>query len=94
MMKKLAILLLLLILGACEDQSGSVSQTETKASKPLVLTSNYPLYYFASEVGGDAVDVQMPEMDGDPAMWVPGAEDVAQLQTADLIVINGAGYES
>lgn len=93
-MKKLAILSLLLILSACEDQTGTDSQQNSQASTPLVLTSNYPLYYFASEIGGDAVDVQMPEMEGDPAMWVPGADDVAQLQTADLIVINGAGYES
>ena len=65
-----------------------------QASKPQVLTSNYPLYYFASEIAGDVVNVQMPDIDGDPAMWVPDASDIPQLQAADLIVINGAGYES
>ena len=60
----------------------------------MVLATNYPLYFFASEIAGDAVDVRMPDIDGDPAMWVPGPADFSQLQAADLIILNGAGYES
>jgi len=93
-MKRLAILLFLILLGACEEQVTDGSRLEEQASKPQVLTSNYPLFYFASEIAGDVVNVQMPDIDGDPAMWVPGASDIPQLQAADLIVINGAGYES
>jgi len=93
MMKKLALLLCFIILGACEEQVTSGSSLEGRASKPLVMTSNYPLYYFTSEIAGDVVDVRMPDIDGDPAMWVPGAADIPRLQAADLIVINGAGYE-
>ena len=93
-MKKLATLLLLILLGACEEQVTDGTGQDDHLSKPVVLTSNYPLYYFASEIAGDVVNVQMPDIDGDPAMWVPGAADISQLQAADLIVINGAGYES
>jgi len=32
-----------------------------------VLAMNYPLYFFASEIAGTAVDVRMPDIDGDPA---------------------------
>jgi len=93
-MKRVALLSILIILGACEEQVTGDSRLDDHATKPLVVTSNYPLYYFASEIAGDVVHVQMPDIDGDPAMWVPGAADIPQLQAADLIVINGAGYES
>jgi len=93
-MRRLTLLLLLILLGACKEQVTGGSRPDDHAAKPQVLTSNYPLYYFTSEIAGDVVDVQMPEIDGDPAMWVPGAADIPQLQAADLIVINGAGYES
>ncbi len=93
-MNRIAFLLVLICFSACEDQVTGGSRLNDHASKPLVLTSNYPLYYFASEIAGDVVNVQMPGIDGDPAMWVPGAADIPQLQAADLIVINGAGYES
>jgi len=94
MIKILALFSLLILLGACEEQVPGGPVQGDHASKPQVLTSNYPLYYFASEIAGDVVHVQMPDIDGDPAMWVPGASDLPQLQSADLIVINGAGYES
>lgn len=94
MTKRLVLLSFLILLGACEEQGTGGSRMDNHATKPQVLTSNYPLYYFASEIAGDVVDVQLPDIDGDPAMWVPGASDISQLQAADLIVINGAGYES
>lgn len=93
-MKRFALLSILILLGACKEQVTDVSRIDEHAAKPQVLTSNYPLYYFASEIAGDVVNVQMPDIDGDPAMWVPVASDIPQLQAADLIVINGAGYES
>ena len=33
-------------------------------------------------------------MEGDPADWKPGSEAISQLQAADLVLLNGAGYES
>ena len=60
---------------------------------PLVYASNYPLYFFASEIAGDAVEVRLPEIKGDPAYWAPDGDQVAELQAADRILLNGAGYE-
>jgi zinc transport system substrate-binding protein len=70
---------------AIGGQAGPVSQ---------VVTSNYPLYYFATEIAGNTMDVRFPAITGDPAFWTPTGEEVVQLQGADLILINGAGYES
>ena len=72
MMFRITFALLFLLLGACDSQTTSVSLSAEPGSKPVVLTSNYPLYFFASEIAGDAVDIRMPDIDGDPAMWVPG----------------------
>ena len=94
MMVRITFVLLFFLLGACDPQTTDVSLSAGPGSKPVVLTTNYPLYFFASEIAGDAVDIRMPDIDGDPAMWVPGPSDLPQMQTADLIIINGAGYES
>ncbi len=59
-----------------------------------VYTVNYPLAYFAERIGGDEVRVVLPApADGDPAGWTPGAADIDAYRKADLIVLNGAGYE-
>lgn len=84
----------LLLLSACKEQINVTSGTATEAGKPVVLTSNYPLYFFASQIAGDAVDIRMPDIDGDPAMWVPASQDLSLMQNVDLIILNGAAYES
>ena len=58
-----------------------------------MITSNYPLYYFAREIAGESADVVFPSMDGDPANWKPASEDITQMQSADLVILNGAAYE-
>ena len=48
--------------------------------------------FFAEQIAGDQVKVVFPEMEGDPAFWQPSAEQVANFQNADLILLNGASY--
>jgi len=84
----------LLLLSACKEQVNVTSGAAKDFGKPLVLASNYPLYFFASQIAGDAVEIRMPEMDGDPAMWWPSSPDLSLMQNADLIILNGAAYES
>lgn len=65
------------------------------ADTPLrVSASNYPLAYFAERIGREAVVVDLPVPgDIDPAFWKPDADDIVKMQTADLVLLNGAGYE-
>lgn len=66
---------------------------ETERDPIVVYTVNYPLAYFAERVGGNRVRIVFPAPpDGDPAMWSPGAEDIANYSGANLILLNGAGY--
>ena len=93
-MTRHVLLLLLILVSACKEPNDKDSVSAEAGITPLVLASNYPLYFFTSRIAGDAVEVRMPEIDGDPAMWVPTSSDLAQIQNAGLIFLNGAGYES
>jgi zinc transport system substrate-binding protein len=81
---------LVLILAACSGPRPAVEP----AAKPVVYTMNYPLRYFAERLGGGFVDVRFPAPPGeDPAYWEPGPAVIQQYQQADLILLNGAGYD-
>ncbi len=59
----------------------------------IVYTVNYPLAYFAERIGGDAVEVVFPAPpDVDPAFWQPDVSTITAYQSADLVLLNGAGY--
>ena len=68
--------------------------THVSASEKLsVYTVNYPLAYFAEQIGGDQVEVVFPAPpDIDPAYWMPDQKTIAAYQQADLILLNGANY--
>ena len=65
------------------------------SAEPLkVYSSNYPLHYFAQRIGGDVIAAKFIIPNNiDPAFWQPTTEDIQTLQQADLILLNGAGYE-
>ncbi len=69
---------------------------EVLTDKKTVFVSNYPLYYFASRIAGDSTfNFIHPEFNNTASLaWSPNAEYVAKLQNVDLIVFNGAGFES
>jgi zinc transport system substrate-binding protein len=92
-MKKIVLLAIVVLLMACTDKE-PVGPDSTSRNKPVVLTSNYPLYFFAKEIAGETIEVIFPTITGDPAMWAPSGPDVAELQDADLLILNGADYES
>ncbi len=58
-----------------------------------IYTVNYPLKYFAQTIAAEHASVTLPmPNDIDPAFWAPQAEDIAGLQKADVILLNGANY--
>ena len=71
----------------------ALASTVAAAEKPVIAVVNYPLAYFAERLGGDAVEVLFPvAADRDPAFWRPSLSNIAAIQQADLIALNGAGY--
>lgn len=91
-MNKLILIIAVLLVTACSERDSAGTPTDTDAL--LVVTSNYPLYFFTQEIAGESVDLRFPEIEGDPAAWVPNGDDVGLLQQADLVILNGAGYEA
>ena len=60
-----------------------------------VIVSFYPLYEFTKQVGQDKVSVSLLIPPGiEPHDWEPTVNDLQKMHEADLIVINGIGFES
>lgn len=97
MIKRPGLLLLCILLSACKQPAGDgPAEISIQDSAAVVMASNYPLYFFAQQIAGDSadIDIRLPVMTGDPAEWKPESEAIDELQGADLILLNGAGYES
>jgi zinc transport system substrate-binding protein len=59
-----------------------------------VIASFYPVYYFASEIGGDRANVQnITPAGAEPHDFVPNPQDLVAMQNADLLIFNGSGLE-
>ena len=71
-----------------------VSATSAGAEdRPRIVAVNYPLQYFAERLLDDTAEVLMPvPADVDPSFWRPSIADISMIQSADLILLNGAGF--
>ena len=66
----------------------------TDNSKLQVVTSANFLYEFSQNIGKEMVDVTLlVPMGADPHDWEPTIRDTERLQEADMIIVNGIGYE-
>lgn len=74
-----------------QNQPPANSGTE----KVKVIASFFPLYDFARHVGGDNAEVTLMVPAGiEPHDWEPTPRDIESAEKAELIVYNGAGFES
>lgn len=73
------------------DNAKPISSGSTKIK---IFASFYPIYDFVEKIGGDKVDVSTIVPNGiEPHDFEPTPKQVVELQNADLIFINGAGFE-
>ena len=71
------------------------TETSVENQKIVALASFYPLYEFTKEVGKDKVDVSLLVPPGiEPHDWEPSIQDLQRIQQADIIIINGIGFEN
>jgi zinc transport system substrate-binding protein len=62
--------------------------------KVQVVASFFPVYDFSRKVAGDRAEVSVIVPAGvEPHDWEPTPKNIADAETADLIVYNGAGFE-
>ncbi|MBW5446801.1 ABC transporter substrate-binding protein [Cohnella sp. CFH 77786] len=84
-----AVLAAALVLGGCGRSSDSLAD-----GKVNVVTTFYPLYFLASEIGGeDAHVVNLVPAGVEPHDWTPKSQDLQLASKARLFVYNGAGLE-
>ena len=74
------------------EGQGLISSNNTKLK---IFASFYPIYDFVKKIGKDRVDVStIVPASIEPHDFEPTAKQVIELQKADVIFINGAGFES
>lgn len=62
--------------------------------KILVATSSFPLFDFASKIGGERVRVvNVLPSETEPFFFNPSWKDIAEIKKADIFFYNGAGIE-
>jgi len=81
------------LFSGCSDKGKRV-ENNIIDTKPVVFVSNYPLYYFVDRLARASVNIHFPAKESnDPAYWIPNEKEIAKIQQADLIILNGASYE-
>jgi len=66
----------------------------SSAERLTVVTTLFPLYEFAREVGGEAVDVSLLIPAGaEPHTWEPKPSDIAKIHDADVFIYMGEEME-
>ncbi|MGG2200676.1 metal ABC transporter substrate-binding protein [Paenibacillus validus] len=83
------ILLFSMLTAACGSP-----QPKLVDGKMNIVTSFYPLYDFASKIGGEHVNViNLVPAGVEPHDWSPKSRDMQNLSSSDLFLYLGAGFE-
>jgi zinc transport system substrate-binding protein len=84
-----------------QNSNNSISELEGRDSissnntNLKIFASFYPIYDFVKKIGKDTVDVStIVPANIEPHDFEPTARQIIELQKADVIFINGAGFES
>lgn len=85
-----ALLIILLLCAVIFSGCSNHSQQNDKK----VYTSIYPIYYLTSRIAGEGIEVEtMIPPSADPHNWEPSPRQIAELETCELFIYNGAGLE-
>jgi len=85
----LALMLILIATGCGAKSSGSIVE-----GKVNVVTTFYPIYEFANEIGGEDVNaINLLPVGVEPHDWTPRSQDIINTSKAQLFLYNGAGLE-
>jgi len=83
------------------DNNNSINESESQGiissnnTNLKIFASFYPIYDFVKKIGKDRVDVStIVPASIEPHDFEPTARQIIELQKADVIFINGAGFES
>lgn len=87
-------ILLLMLIGLAGCGKGADSGGEIVEGKVNVVTSFYPIYEFATAIGGEQANViNLLPTGVEPHDWTPRSQDILSTSKAQLFLYNGAGLE-
>lgn len=76
-------------------QNRTIPASTGSAQKTQVVATIYPLADFATQVGGDLVDVvTIVPAGAEPHDYEPTPQDVVKMYQADVVLINGNGFDA
>lgn len=94
-MKKLLIMMIifLFIISGCSN--AVQTSGEQTGNKLQVVTTFYPMYYFAKQIAGTAANVDFLIPNGvEPHDWEPTVQDMAKIQDANVFIYNSRYFET
>lgn len=77
-------------LSGCPAQTGASPDTNAVDSNRIVAVA-YPLQFFTQAIAGETIEVEFPVDSENPTQWRPSRDQIASMQSADLVVANGTG---
>jgi len=87
----IAVVCVVLVIAAISTLAITSSHSDQRLK---VVASFYPIWFFASEVGGERANVLMLIPDNvEPHSWQPSPSDLVMVSDADLFIYNGGGLE-
>ncbi len=94
-MKKTIIVILILLVALAVIYI--LKQKEIKpisSGKTGIVASFYPLYFFSSQIGGEAVEVlNVTPAGAEPHDYEPSTSDISAIENSKLLVLNGVSFE-
>ncbi|MEO0478980.1 MAG: metal ABC transporter substrate-binding protein [Planctomycetota bacterium] len=83
-----------LALSSCDEDGPADPESTGAGSKPVCVTTSWPLQSLLAEIAGDAMEVHcLLPFDRDVRGWAPPRDVLQELADADLICLQGAGLE-
>ncbi|MEH7548935.1 metal ABC transporter substrate-binding protein [Neobacillus vireti] len=84
------------MVSGCSNAASTKSEKTSEGSKKLqIVTTFYPMYYFAQKVAGSSANVELLIPNGvEPHDWEPTANDMAKIQDSDLFIYNSRYFET
>ncbi|MDR6123598.1 zinc transport system substrate-binding protein [Bacillus sp. SLBN-46] len=86
----------LLVLSGCSNAVSTKNEKTSDGSKKLqIVTTFYPMYFFAQKVAGNSANVELLVPNGvEPHDWEPTAKDMARIQDSDVFIYNSHYFET
>jgi zinc transport system substrate-binding protein len=89
----LAAIAFLIIFNFQKSPAGTPGAPE-QSGQIKVVTSFYPLYFFAQQIGGERAEVlNITPAGAEPHDYEPTAKDMAAIEDSRLLILNGGGLE-